>query len=269
MKLKSLLLLTFTCVATLGLAAAAIPLPPAAAAAAAVPPDFRGVLTLGQEVLFSLSTPGATHSAWVKLGDTFEGWQVAEFRRAEDTLVLKQGATSVNVRIATGKIGSAAPVETKATLAQAEEVMRKMNFEGMLGKMLEQQKQSVAAMMKQMAGRSGANGVASEEMAAFQNKIMDVMWAEMKPEELKNDVTRIYSETFTAEELRGLSEFYSTSAGQALVNKQPDIQQKMSAAMMPRLMAAMPKIQQMSMEFAQEQKAKRDAAPAPAPAAAP
>jgi len=140
---------------------------------------------------------------------------------------------------------------------------------------MDQQKQSVIAMTRQMGGR-GMPGVSSDEMAGFQKKALDVIWAEMKPETMAADMAKVYSEVFTKDELRGLGEFYDTPIGQALTDKQPVVQQKMQEIMMPRMMAAMPKIQQMGKEFAQQMAEKRKAqaaaegaAPAPVTPATP
>ena len=124
--------------------------------------------------------------------------------------------------------------------------------------------------------------LSSDEVAAFQAKVMDVMWAEMKPEQMGQEMAQAYAEVFTPAELRGMAEFYATAAGQATIEKAPEIQQRLVQAMMPRMMAAMPKVQQMSREFAEQQRLKRQqstpppagdpastsgapAAPAPAP----
>jgi hypothetical protein len=81
----------------------------------------------------------------------------------------------------------------------------------------------------------------------------------------------VYSQVFSKEELQGLSDFYSTTAGQAFSEKQPELAQKMNEVMMPRMMAMMPKIQAMQKQFGEEMKAKHAAkeagetAPAPTP----
>jgi len=54
-----------------------------------------------------------------------------------------------------------------------------------------------------------------------------------------------------------------------MTDKQPAVQEKMQAAMMPRIMGAMPKIQQLSMEFGKQQQAKAAAAAAAAQPATP
>jgi hypothetical protein len=54
-----------------------------------------------------------------------------------------------------------------------------------------------------------------------------------------------------------------------MIDKQPTVQEKMQAVMMPRIMAAMPRIQQMGMEFGKQQQAKAAAAAAAAQPAVP
>jgi len=45
---------------------------------------------------------------------------------------------------------------------------------------------------------------------ALQTKIMDVIFAELKPESMRADFVKAYSEVFTKDELSGLADFYST-----------------------------------------------------------
>jgi hypothetical protein len=56
---------------------------------------------------------------------------------------------------------------------------------------------------------------------------------------LQDDIAGVYSQVFTKDELNGIADFYDTPSGQALLDKQPQIQQKMMQVMMPRMMQAM------------------------------
>lgn len=230
-------------------------------------PELRGVLATGADRRFALSEPGGTSTAWVSVGQSFAGWKLTAYRAEEDALVLTRDGRDVLLKLSSSTIGKVDA--TKATLADAEAVLSKMKFEEMLGKILEQQKKSMVGMTQKMMG-GGAKGVDAKEMAAFQGKVMDTMFAELNPEAMRGDMAKIYSETFTKSELQGLSDFYGTEAGRAMIDKQPELTQKMNELMIPRMMAAMPKVQKLSMEFAQEQAKKKAAAAAPAePAATP
>ena len=234
-------------------------------AADSVPLTFNAVLTVGKEHRFGVSSPGGAHSAWLGLGGEFEGYKLEAFDDKTQVLTLTHEGQTLHVSLASGSIQT---LTTKATIEDAAEVMNKMKFEQMMGRMIEQQKKSLAGMSKQMLGQM-AGKVSAEDFTAYQSKVMDALWAEMKPEDLKNEMVKIYAELFTKDELRGMSDFYSTPAGQAMIDKQPEMQMKLLEVMSPRMAKAMPKIQQLAQEFAQQQKAKAAAAatpPAPAPA---
>ena len=235
-------------------------------AADVMPIHFNAVLTAGKEKHFGLSSSDSgAKSSWLTLGESFEGYKLKSFDDQAQTLVLEHDGKTQQLSMAAGSITTA---NTKATLSDAQDVINKMHFEDMLSKSLEQQKQMVAKMTGQMAGKAGARTPEEKaEFSAFQSKLMETMWAEMKPDEVKADMARAYSELFSKEELQGMSDFYSTSTGQALIAKQPEVQQKLMETMMPRMMKAMPKVQEMAKEYAAAHAPKAVPAPAPAPVA--
>jgi len=236
-------------------------------AADSAPPEFRGVLSIGGARRFALAVPGGTQ-AWVGVGESFDGWALADYDAASDTLTLRKDGRQVSLGLSTSVLGvnasaaTTAGAGTKATLADAEEMLGKMRFEQMMAKVLEQQKKSAATLVRQMAAQAGAD--ASDEAAAFQARLLDTMFAELNADALRGDIARAYSETFTKEELQSLASFYASPAGQAMVEKQPELAQKMSDLMTPRVLAALPKVQQMAKEFAAAQAAKKASNPATA-----
>ncbi|MEO6568957.1 MAG: DUF2059 domain-containing protein [Opitutaceae bacterium] len=213
-------LLAALCFSCPGFAAA-----PASAATSDAPPQMRGLLSTDGERLFSLVSPGSVAPKWVKLGATFDGWELADFKSAEEALTLKKGTRTVVIKMEGSSIGAAAGTTGKATLAQAEEVLHKMDFERMMGKIMDQQKAAMADMTRQM-GQGAAGGANREEVAAFQKKTMDALFEAMNFGQMKNDMAQVYSETFTPDELKGLSDFYSTPSGLAMIEKQPEVSQK-------------------------------------------
>ncbi len=230
---------------------------------------FNAVLTSGKSRLFALSTPGGGSTAWLELGADYKGYVIKEFDESDQSLVLEKDGKREKVRLASASIKE---VETKATLADAQAVIEKMHFEDLMGKMVEQQKKGAMDMIRRMGG----GGARTAEHEAFQNKIVDIMMTALDPAEMKKDMTRIYAEVFSKEELRALGEFYGTPAGQSFIAKQPEAQAKVQEAIAPRLAAVMPEIAKLGQEFrAQQQAAKAAAAPStpatptPAPAPAP
>ena len=65
---------------------------------------------------------------------------------------------------------------------------------------------------------------------------------------VKADFIKVYSEAFTEEEIKGLINFYKTPLGQKLVEKQPEIAQKISKLIMERSRKYMPLFKQEMMK---------------------
>ncbi|HTQ29571.1 MAG TPA: DUF2059 domain-containing protein [Opitutaceae bacterium] len=149
----------------------------------------------------------------------------------------------------------APPAVSPANVAEAEAVLKAMHYDDTLNRMLDQQKRAVISMTRQMAMRMNAPGTSPEEFEAFQQKAVDAAWAGIKTDEIHTDVARIYGEVFTKDELHDIAAFYGTPAGHAMVEKMPEVQQKIVAALMPRMMQVVPKIQQMAKDFAAERQA--------------
>jgi hypothetical protein len=229
-------------------------------------PEFRGILTTAKEKRFLLSTPGASETQWAVVGDTFQGWKLAEYRDADAALVLrKDDGTEITLSMAEKKV---APGEVKATVADADRVLQKMHFSDMMARMMDQQKQAMAKMFAQQTGKLPP-GTTREQMAAFQSKMLDTIFSQILGSDMEQQVAQIYSNVFTPDELNGLADFYDTPTGQALMTKQPEVQQQMMQVMMPKMMAMQPQIIQMQKDFAAQQAANAAAAQPSAPAPTP
>jgi len=240
-----------------------------AMAADVAPFQLKGVLNTGREKLFGLSTQTGDSSAWVPLGKAFQGYALKSYDDAKSLLVFEHEGKTYELTLATAKIATADAAQgTPATVADAAAVIDRMHFEEMMVKIMDQQKKSMASGMSQQMAKQMGGKVDPKDFADFQSKVMDVMAEAMNPAQMKKDVTEIYAQTFTKEQLAALGDFYDTPAGQALNDKQPEVQQKLQAIMMPRIMSAMPKVQELGMEFGKQQQAKAAAAAAAAQPAA-
>jgi hypothetical protein len=231
-------------------------------------PIFRGIISAGKDSKFGLTSAVGGPTAWVSVGDTFEGWTIADYHTSGQSLVLKNGTKEATVALAGSGGGQDAGADVKATLAQANDVLKKMDFDQMMTRMLDQQKKASADMIKQMMGQMAPANTSPDDLAAiqqFQQQMMDQMMAALNPAEMHDDIAKAYADTFTSEELDGLSAFYSTPTGQALADKTPALQTRIQQVMMPRIMSVMPAIQQSAQSFGQQMAAKRAAAAQPAP----
>ncbi len=233
-------------------------------------PVFRGIISAGKDSKFGLTSATGGGTSWVSVGDTFDGWTIADYHATAQTLVMKNGTREVTVPLAGSGAGQDAPAgaDVKATLAQADDVLKKMNFDQMMTRMLDQQQKASTQMIDQMMGQIAPGNTSPEDLAAIkkmQGEMMDKMMAALNPAEMHNDIAKAYADTFTGEELDGLAAFYTTPTGQALADKTPALQSRIQQAMMPRIMSVMPSIQQSAQNFAQQMAAKKAAAAQPSP----
>ncbi len=234
-------------------------------------PAFNAIMTMGKEHRFVLVSGEGKSSSWLKIGGTFEGTTIKGYDEASGGLDLERHGKVTRVRIvadaAVKDSGSAAPLATPATLADAEEVLKAMQFDEMFAKIMEQQKKQMGPMMQRMAA---GMKIAEEDRArvtALQQKVTDEIFDSLSGPEMKAAVAGIYSSVFSKEELASLGAFYSTPAGQSMVSKQPQVQEKMMQVMMPKMAEIGPKMQAAMKDFAAEMKAKQQtSAPAPTPA---
>jgi len=142
-----------------------------------------------------------------------------------------------------------------------EELLTAMKIEKKINLIMDQMHASMKAMMGNMAKQNGLSDKDAAKVAAMQDKVMALMQAEMTMEKMRSIFSEIYAETFTPEETKGLTEFYKSPAGQAFIEKEPQLIQKMMPKMQEMMMGLMPKIQ----EIAKEQMSEKSEAPAPKP----
>lgn len=245
----------------------------ASALAADSAPLFNAVLSMGKSHRFVLAELDGKPSGWLNLGDTYDGYKLAAFDPATSTLSLEKDGKTVKVTLVNAAGVKDGPAPAAATLADAEELFKVMRFDEMMGKLVDQQKKTLGPLMQQSlanaAARMKLTDEEKEEFTALQKKQFDDLMSSMMGPDMRNDMQQAYSEIFTKEEMGGLAAFYSTPAGQALIEKTPAVSAKVQALMLPRMQQGMVKIQQDTKEFATAIAAKHAAAAAtaaPAPA---
>jgi hypothetical protein len=209
------------------------------------PPLLRGILLDGAGTLFSLSD--ATGSAvWLKLGQSHAGWKLESFDAERQVLVVTRDGERQEIGLEAARIRADA---SRATTADADALLDQIRFEEMVSKSIELQQEAMMKAMNQMAG-AGVSDAEKTRMMELQARMTKALLDEMDLPGMRQDMAKLMSEVFTAEELRAQSAFYSTAAGRATLEKQPMLQSRMAELMMPRMMKAMPKIQAMAQEAA-------------------
>lgn len=236
----------------------------AALRAAETLPVFNATLTVGKEHRFVLVSPQGKASGFLALGESFDGYKLKSYDPKAAVLeVEKDGKVSPLTITADAAVVNTPAAATKATIDDAKAVLTAMNFEQMMDKTLTGVRKGQMAMVDQMMSRMmgpGASEEVKKDVVEMQKKVLETMMAGLSGEEMKNDVAKVYSEVFSKEELRQLGEFYQSPLGQVFTDKQPELTEKINGLMAPRMMAAMPKVQEMMRDFAMQQKAKREAA---------
>ena len=203
---------------------------------------------MGDRVAFSLSTGGGAQSRWVEIGQSFRGHKLERYDREKQTLYLKDD-TGKEIVIALSS-SNYQPDDVDA-LTKAEEVIRLSNFEKMIKEGLTAQRDAMTQNMKQLV----PGNVDPDAYADLQKRTYDLMIEMMDFEAIEEGMTEAYATIFTPEELDGFLDFYSTAAGKASLEKMPEIQQKSMEVMMPELMKAIPRIPELSQEWAAQQTA--------------
>lgn len=233
------------------------------ALAADAVPVFNATLTVGKESRFVLLDATGKSSQWLEIGDTFDGFTLKDYDAKANALDLERDGKVTRVTLsADAAVAAGTLASTPATLADAEEVLRVMRFDEMIAKTMEQQKKAMAPMFRQMAAQMKVPEEDRDAVLALQQKIMNEVMDSVTGPEMRANVAKIFSDVYSKEELDNLGAFYATPAGQSMLTKQPQVQQKMMQVMMPRIAAIAPRMKQMSEDFMREHAAAKAAAKA-------
>lgn len=200
--------------------------------------EWRAILAMGDKTYFSVGTTDGTKNAWVSPGAQFEGFRIVGTDATGKKLSVEKEGETLILELVTARID-----EGEASL-QAEELMRTLRFREMLDESIAQQRQGVRKMMESMFANQQMPQANLEAVIKAQEELLD----EVFDEEFVQEMTRVYAEVFTANELKAMTNFYASRDGQAFLSKQPVLMEKMMAVMQPKLLAAMPKIQSRMME---------------------
>ncbi len=216
-----------------------------------VPPELQGILVTRQQPRFALVAPGGERSGWIAIGDTFAGWKLTAYRAAENVVVLDCGNRHATVPLRAGAVldGEEAAA-AKPSVAEADEVLLKANFDAMWDRIAEEQKKGIISSIRaQISGEFSKAGLSAGEIDSVLDKMGDALVAGMQSDTMRQDFAKIYADVYTKDELRGMAAFYDTAAGKAWVEKQPDVQQRLMQTLMPRVMQGMPAAQKIAADY--------------------
>ena len=132
-------------------------------------------------------------------------------------------------------------------------MMTVMHVDKMLDQMVTQMNNGMKTGMDQGIQQSlhGQEMNAGQKAAVekFENRLAAMMKEELSMSKLKDVYLQAYRETFTQQEVDNITAFYSTPAGQAVVEKIPVAMQKAAALTQNRLGPMIQKMQSMQADF--------------------
>lgn len=216
---------------------------------------LRGVLNLGSSQMFSLSEPGGTGSKWVKVGQSFNDYTVVAYDTKTQVLSLEKEGTGISLSLEAAQLGTEMG-DAESRLTEATKLIEIFQFDEMMDSTIDAQLKAMSDMMRQQMQQASPNGTVDEELLQFQKKMASEMFEEMDWEPIKKGMASAYAEVFSEKELKAITNFYSTPAGIASIEKMPEIQAKTMKVMMPAIMKASQSSQQKMMQFMKERQAK-------------
>jgi hypothetical protein len=166
---------------------------------------------------------------------------------------MKTWVGSIAVLMVSGVISVTAQESQRRALA--EELLTVMKMQDAIEKSFDVAKQMIPAQMEKMAQEAG-DTAAPADMQGLTGRMMDMIAEEFSWNKLKADYIALYAETFTEQELKDMVAFYKSPAGQAYINKQPELMKRSMELTQKLMMKIMPKIRAMTEDV-------RKKAPAP------
>jgi hypothetical protein len=167
---------------------------------------------------------------------------------------MKKLAMAAAFCLLTPKLAFAAP-ETKVTEKSVNELMTLTNVDRVIESIYGQMDQMMAGMAQQM-------GIQPSEQATFDqymNKLSTLIRQEVTWEKLKTPMMAVYIDNFTQKEIDDMVAFYKTESGRSMISKMPAVMQQSMQISQQKMMALMPQVREMAMEFEKQIQAQRTA----------
>ena len=144
-----------------------------------------------------------------------------------------------------------------ASEASVKKLIEVTQAKQLVDNMQSQMDSMMRSTMKKMIGDKTLSPEQEAIIEDMQQQIVKAFTSDMNWETLEPDFIAIYRKSFTEEEVTGMLGFYQTPAGQAVIKKMPVVMQYSMEMMQNRMIAVMPKIQQIQKEAIEKLKATR------------
>ena len=164
--------------------------------------------------------------------------------------LLKRGPFGLGLLIAVAAINvcSSLWADTEAHRQAAEQVLKLTNAHKMLEPMIQQMQQRQLKQLEEMNLSKDAY-VITEKYILQMNELIK---AELTWDKMKDDYINLYASVFSEQELEDLTQFFKSSIGQKMVEKNPDLMHEVMLLGQNRLMKIMSQMQAISDEMVRE-----------------
>lgn len=132
--------------------------------------------------------------------------------------------------------------------AKIEEMLTLTNASQMMGQVFAQMKGMATAQLSKMDIPPDKRQVADE----LQQKILQLVQDSLSWEKLKPKMVEIYASTFTEEEIDGILNFYKSPAGQAMLQKMPQLMQRSMTMTQQMAQEIMPQVEKLLQEMKEQ-----------------
>ena len=126
--------------------------------------------------------------------------------------------------------------------AKIEELLKLTNADRMVSQMFDQMKSIEMTQLNNMNIAPEQRPLAQQT----QEQILQLLQNALSWDKLKPALIKVYTETFTEEEIDGILNFYKTPAGQALLQKMPTLIQRSMQTGQQMVADVLPQIQKMT-----------------------
>jgi hypothetical protein len=137
----------------------------------------------------------------------------------------------------------------------AEEILTLTHVAERTQKMFDNLKQMQIAKIDSMKLPPEMHNLAN----TYREKLSEIMTQEMSWSKVKDDYIKMYADTFSVEELRGIITFYKSPAGQAFLTKTPKLLEHSMQVAQRHMQNVAPKIQELQKQMIEEAEAQRKA----------
>jgi hypothetical protein len=170
-------------------------------------------------------------------------------------LAIPCAATPARAQTAAPAPASTTAAPDAVKLAKAEQLFTVMRLDQTYAQMTNQLMASIHSSEAQMMPQNTQTPAQKTEQDAFESRLMTVVMGELSWQKLEPDFANLYSNAYTTEQLDGLSAFYGSPLGQAVLAKTPNLLRQSSAISQQHLAVILPQIQKMVQDEAARTKA--------------